>query len=385
MKDEAKTKKQLLKELEELRQRISRMETSETERKKVEEELSVVYDALNSSVSGIIITNLEGRIQYVNPAFLRIFGYREKTEISGKNAADLFPTEEVKKFADVKTIIDKTRGETEEFIAQHKDGTKFPVEVSSSNVTGNERNIVGRMASFIDRTERKQAKKVVQESKKQIRSLSSKLLEAEEKERKRVARDLHDIIGSSLTAIKYGLEKQIDDISRSQVPEITSLEQIVSKVQDTIKETKIIYRSLRPSILDDFGIIATINWSCREFQDVYAGIRIEKSLELQEEEVPESLKLVVYRLLQEALNNVVKHSGASLVRLSLRKKEGNLELSVEDNGQGFDLKEVISEESHISGLGLASMKERAELFGGSFEIFTRNRRGTTIRASWPCK
>ena len=384
MKDGVKTKGRLVNELERLRQRKTRTETSEIDRKKLEEELSIVYDALSSSVSGVIITNLAGRIQYVNPAFLRIFGYREKIEILGKNAVDLFPTEDIKKFADVKAIIDETRGETEEFIAQHKEGTNFPVEVSSSNVTDNIGNIVGRMASFIDLTERKQAKKTIKESKKQIRVLSSRLLEAEEEERKRIARDLHDIIGSSLTAIKYSLEKQIDNMAKKPVPENTSLEQVVSMVQSAIKETKRIYRSLRPPILDDLGILATINWSCREFQEVYSGIRIEKSLEIEEDEVPKPLKIVIYKLLLETLNNIVKHSGANLVRLSLRETEGNLELSVKDNGRGFNLEEILSRESHASGLGLASMKERVEAFGGSFEIWASKKKGTTILASWPC-
>jgi len=384
MQDGGKINGRLVNELEGLRQLKTRMETSETDRKKLEEELSIVYDALSSSVSGVIITNLEGRIQYVNPSFLRIFGYKEKTEILGKNAVDLFPTEDVKKFADVKAIIDETRGETEEFIAQHKDGTKFPVEVSSSNVTDNIGNIVGRMASFIDLTERKQAKKAIQESKKQIRVLSSKLIEAEEEERKRIARDLHDIIGSSLTAIKYILEKQVDNMAKLPIQERASLEQAVSMVQNTIKETKRIYRSLRPPILDDLGILATINWSCREFQEVYSGIRIEKSLEIEEDKVPKSLKIVIYKLLLETLNNIVKHSGANLVRLSLRETEGNLELSVKDNGRGFNLKEILSRENHSSGLGLASMKERVEVFGGSFKIWASHKKGTTILASWPC-
>ena len=282
MKDGAKTQKQLISELEKLRRRILWIETSEIERKKAEEELSIVYDALNSSVSGVIITNLEGRIKYVNPAFLRVFGYKKKSEILGKNAVGFFPTEGVKKFADVKAIIDETKGETEEFVAQHKDGTKFPVEVSSSNVKDNNGNIAGRMASFIDLTERNRAQKVVRESKRQIRALSSNLLEAEEKERKRIARDLHDIIGSSLTAIKYGIENQIVEMNKSATTEETSLAQLVSMIKDTIKETKRISRSLRPSVLDDLGILATISWSCREFQKVYTAIRIEKLIEIEE-------------------------------------------------------------------------------------------------------
>jgi PAS domain S-box-containing protein len=296
MKVEAKAEKRLIAELEKLRERLSRMEGLELKRKKAEEELSIVYDALNSSVSGVIITNLKGRIKYVNPAFLRVFGYSRKSEILGRNAADLFPTEEVKKFADVKAIIDETKGETEEFVAQHKDGTKFPVEISSSNVTDNKGNIAGRMASFIDLTERKQAKKAAQESAKQVHVLSSRLLEAEENERKLIARDLHDILGASLTAIKYSLEKYIDDVSQTSGKKTKALNQVVSMVQETMKETKRIYRNLRPPILDDLGILATINWYCREFQQVYSTIMIEKVFEIEEKTIPEPLKIVIYKL-----------------------------------------------------------------------------------------
>lgn len=385
IKDQGKPRNQLIRELTMLRRRLSRMDAGEAERKKAEEELSIAHDALNSSLSGIIITNLGGRIKYVNPAFLKIFGYREKSEIVEKNAADLFPTAEVKKFADVKTIIDETRGETEEFIVQQKDGTKFHVEVSSSNVTDNEGNIVGRMASFIDITERKQASKTIQEARKQIRVLTSRLLEAEETERKLIAQDLHDILGSNLTAIKYSLEKHIDGLSKSSDGEpTTSLHQIISMVRNTMKETKRICRSLRPPILDDLGILATITWLCREFQEVYSDIRIMKSLEIREDAVPDSLKIVIYKLLTEILNNIAKHSQASLVQLSLKKIEGNVELCVKDNGRGFDSQEISYEKIDAKGFGLASMKERAEIFGGSFIISTGKGKGTEIRVSLPC-
>jgi PAS domain S-box-containing protein len=150
---------QLLQELAELRHRVAELEASETRRKQAERALSVVYDALNSAAGGVVVANLDGRIRYVNPAFLRMFEYGDRAEVLGKTAADLFAAAEIQKFADVKTAMDETRGETEEFIARRKDGTVFPVEVSSSNVTDNRGNIVGRMASFVDITERKEMEK----------------------------------------------------------------------------------------------------------------------------------------------------------------------------------------------------------------------------------
>ncbi|MBU0512510.1 MAG: PAS domain S-box protein, partial [Chloroflexi bacterium] len=131
--------------------------TDITERKRAEEELSVAYDALASSVNGVIIADLEGKIRYANPSFLSMFEYEDEGQVSGKRAAGLFPSEKVQRFSDVAAMIDKVKGETEEFLARRKDGTVFHVEVSSSMVTDQEGNDVGRMASFVDITERVQA------------------------------------------------------------------------------------------------------------------------------------------------------------------------------------------------------------------------------------
>jgi len=156
MKDKAKTKMQLINELEELRQRVSEFETSEEELKKAKDALSIVFDAVDSTVGGIIIANNDGQITYVNPSFLRMFEYTDKSQVIGKDAAELFPGEEIKTFTDVQAIIDLTSGATEEFSVQTEDGRVFTVEVACSNVTISEGTIVGRMASFVDITKHKQ-------------------------------------------------------------------------------------------------------------------------------------------------------------------------------------------------------------------------------------
>ena len=156
---ERRKRDQLLQELAELRQRVVELEASETRRKQAERELSIVYDALDSAPGGVVVADPDGRIKYINPAFLRMFEYGDRAEVLGKTAADLFAAAEIRGFADIKTVIDETQGETEEFVAQRKDGTAFPVEVSSSNVTDNKGNTVGRMASFVDITGRKEMEK----------------------------------------------------------------------------------------------------------------------------------------------------------------------------------------------------------------------------------
>lgn len=232
--------------------------------------------------------------------------------------------------------------------------------------------------------ERARTLEALQESESQLRVVSTKLLEAQENERKIVAQELHDSIGTTLAAIKYALEEKQNTLGiKNQAPNEISLDPIIVMVRDAIEETQRISSNLRPSILDDLGIIRTIDWSCRKFQNVYSGIRIEKQLQVQEDDVPEPLKIIMYRILQEALNNVSKHSRADTVRLSLKKTKGGMELSVEDNGQGFEMEDMPSGDSHSGGMGIQGMKERAMLSNGTLEIVSDKGKGTIVRAMWP--
>jgi len=139
-------------------------------------------------------------------------------------------------------------------------------------------------------------------------------------------------------------------------------------------------RDLRPPILDDLGIIATIAWFSRNFSRTFEGIRVELDLRVAENNVPTALKTIIYRVIQEAMNNVAKHSEANLVWIRLRHAPGVLELIIEDNGRGFD---VGSTAGPHCGIGLASMRERVKMSGGEFWIQSTLRIGTVVRAAWP--
>jgi signal transduction histidine kinase len=130
------------------------------------------------------------------------------------------------------------------------------------------------------------------------------------------------------------------------------------------------------------GILAAINWFCREYQETYSHIHIEKKIDIPEGRVPDSLKTVIFRILQEALNNIAKHSKAEFVEILLKEIGSKIELAIQDNGQGFDLENNLSEGGSRKGLGLLSMRERAELSGGSFSIESIVGEGTRICASW---
>jgi PAS domain S-box-containing protein len=223
----------------------------------------------------------------------------------------------------------------------------------------------------------------LRDSENRLRLLSSRLLEVQEQERKRVAHELHDGIGQMLTAVKFKVEDTLQQMAKSKSRSKEALETVVPVIRQTVEEVRRIQMDLRPSLLDDIGILATIGWFNREFQKVYTSIQIEKAIDLREEEVPDPLKVVIFRVIQEALNNIAKHSKANLASLSLRKSDKKLELVIRDNGQGFDLDGVHSIESSEKGFGLSTMRERTELSGGRFLIVSTIGVGTTIRASWP--
>ena len=231
---------------------------------------------------------------------------------------------------------------------------------------------------------RKRTEEVLLMSEKQLRDLSSRLLVAHEEERKRISRDLHDSIAASLSTVKYRIEAAVENAERG-VLTAESLKVIIPTIQQAIQESRRMMSDLRPAMLDDLGLTAALSWHCRQFQSIYSNIRIEKQVEIPEQETPEPLKIVIFRIIQEALNNVAKHSQANLVQIFLGKKDDRIDLVVRDNGRGFDQTQKVCSDNLEQGRGLCSMKERAELSGGSLRIESQTGAGTTVRASWQRK
>jgi signal transduction histidine kinase len=221
------------------------------------------------------------------------------------------------------------------------------------------------------------------EANRALRQLSIKLLSAQEEERKRVAGELHDTIGACLSGIKFKVEDTLQRIGKKADVEAKSLRTIVPVIQEAIEECRRIQLDLRPSMLDDLGLLPTLSWFSRRFQTIYSRIYVDQKVTIQESDVPDSLKVVIYRVIQEAMNNCAKHSEASRIYLCLQKIDGTMELVLEDDGQGFDLGKVLGTQSTKRGFGLTTMRERTELSGGSFHMKSMVGKGTIIRARWP--
>lgn len=234
--------------------------------------------------------------------------------------------------------------------------------------------------------QRRKHEDALRESEKRLRFLAFRLLNVQEEEKSRLAREMHDRTGQTLAAIKFGVENALRATGRGKAKAMSaSLEVLVPMIQDAIEDVRTLYMGLRPTILDDLGVVAAIGWFCREFGKSYPSISIAKEAHVEEKEVPDHLRIVIFRIVQEAFNNAARHSKADRLDLYLDKADGSLELMVRDNGTGFDLKETLSVESTRGGLGLAGIKERAELSGGSFTIESHKGEGTTIHVTWSGK
>jgi signal transduction histidine kinase len=231
---------------------------------------------------------------------------------------------------------------------------------------------------------REMAESRLDDTARQLRVLSSRLLDAQERERKRLADEIHDSIGSSLAAIKFSLEETVVNLNRDRNGVLESMQKVIAMVQGAIEESRRISSNLRPSLIDDLGLMPTIRWLAEEFQKVYTDLAVQLQLEIEEEAIAEALKIVIYRIIQESLNNAAKYSEADTVRIELTLEGERIHLIVADDGVGCDLGKL-DDDDRPSGMGLRSMQERAHFSGGRFEIRSVPGDGMKIRASWPAK
>ncbi|MDH3327617.1 MAG: PAS domain S-box protein [Desulfobulbaceae bacterium] len=358
-----------------------RFEVSTEKLKESEIKYSSLVDAL---LTGVYMC-VEEKIVFVNEQFVEMFGY-SKDELLSMNMSDLIHPEDkgnVQSIFEIKASGD-TFEEEYEIRGVRKYGDILYLSGRNTDIEFNGRPAV--LGNIADITKRKEAEKELQKSEEGLRILSAQLLSAEERERKRIASEIHDSIGQALSAIKFSVESSLVAMSEQSFSSAEKLlEKIIPLTQQSIDEVRRIIMDLRPSILDDLGLVATISWFCREFESIYTNISIEKEIHVEENDIPVLLKTVIYRILQEALNNAAKYSSAEHILFRFAKTGENLELLIEDTGLGFDIEKALLRDDDQRGLGLSSMKERATLSGGTFNILSAPGIGTRIHVVWPLK
>ncbi len=392
MKKDVKTKKGNLLEVEDLRIRLEEAEETLSAIRRGEVDGLVVSGPEGDQVftlkgaersyrffveamnEGAVTLAFDGTVLYCNDRFAEMVAAPYQKIIGGSIYRYISPPKDAFESALQKG---KTERSNAEILLKGEKDERVAVSLSFNPMQEDE--VPGICMVVTDLTEHMLKDEVLKESEERLRDLSSKLLTAQEEERKRISHEIHDALGSSLGALKFMADGLVKQVGGNEI-----LDSMIRSIQRTMEETRRIQAALHPPLLDDLGILATINWFSREFQKTYSGIRIEAQIGIEENHIPVPLKTTIYRIAQEALNNVAKHSRADFIHLCLRKTD-RIELLIRDNGGGFDLSEKLSLDGSKRGVGLSSMKERAELSGGRFSIESAIGKGTFIQASWPLK
>lgn len=209
------------------------------------------------------------------------------------------------------------------------------------------------------------------------------LLQTQEAERMRVALELHDEIAPVVIMAKYMIEDAIGKIEPNTSADAARiLNDAALRLRDVVSELRRVSTDLRPKLLDDLGLVPTLEWFCRGLEEACHGVHVECRLSVTEAEIPASLKLDIFRIVQEALSNVVEHAHARHAKVSLSTTADELCVMIEDDGEGFDLATAASKRDGGLNLGLQSIRKRAEATGGRLLLDSKAQGGTRIGAAW---
>jgi len=352
-----------------------------TERKRADQELQKLSRAVEQTADSLLITDKEGIIEYVNTAFVKMTGYSGE-EVIGKTPRILKSGTHNQTFYQNlwKTI---GRGDTFEsvLVNRKKNGELYPEEKTIVPMKDQNGNITHYLSAGMDITERERAEEVARTYSERLEVLSKQLLEIQENERRSLARELHDEIGQALTSLKIHLEMS----SRTNVDTAKQNVKDAEKIAgDLVKRIRGISLDLRPAMLDDLGLVPAMRWHLLEHTGK-AGIKAHFTAEPEEIQVSREIATVCFRVAQEALTNVLRHSKAKSVEVQLVKRGSNLEVVISDDGRGFDVESAIRHSSAGKSFGLLGMQERVRLVGGDLAILSEQGSGSTIKATFPDK
>ena len=285
------------------------------------------------------------------------------------------PEKELRARRDVPAMTLALRGQTARY-SFALDGRTFDVRVDPLRTENG--TIQGTVAVAFDVTERERTEAAIRASREELRRLTARMSQAEEEQRRRIAREIHDEMGQRLTALHLELH-----LLRRRSSDAASIERIDSMdrlIHDTAETVRRVASDLRPSVLDDFGLSAAIENELVQLQR-RTGIEYDLSFPDLDPPLDRNAKTALFRMVQEMLTNVVRHSGATSLAVSMSVADDGIELRVHDNGRGITAAEVASERS----LGLVGIRERAHALGGYVEFEGRPGAGTRVTVRLPSK
>lgn len=354
-----------------------------TDQRNAELQLRKLSKAVEQSPIGICITDPDGIIEYINPQITRLTGFLED-ELLNKDAI-IFGTGEKSNLEHINLWQTIRNGNiwSGEFHNKKKNGKRYWESDTISPIF----DATGQITHFLsikeDITDRKRAEIALNKSEKLLRKFASHLQNVREEEKVAIAREIHDDLGQTLVALKINMgmlkNKIVKCTSNNTSEEIVNgFDGIVNLIDDTIKSARRIMSGLRPELLEMNGFASAASSYLHDFEERYQ-IKCEFNAENSNIEMNSQQSLSFFRILQESLNNIAKHSKATLVKVQLKTEAGKLILEVTDNGIGFDINNSGRQDSY----GMIGMKERMVLLGGELTIRSKIGKGTSVGVEIP--
>jgi PAS domain S-box-containing protein len=333
---------------------------------------------------GMVIQDLNQIVTYANRHLLKILGL-PRSVVVGQPFTNFVDTDFIDAWTSGSLKHVKSVEASYVFKMRGAEGKTFWVKGAPQPLIDADKNSIGSYAVITDINDQIEIEQKLLKTEIKLRSLAKQVLFAQELERKRIASELHDGIGQTLSAIKFYVENNIKDLTVSPtLSVIQQFESVIPKLQGAIEEVRRISMDLRPSLLDDIGIIATLNWFCRESKQSHPNVdfSFDKS-NVIELDVISSLKTEMFRVVQEAVNNASKYSQAKNVNISLHDTGKAIRLEIKDDGIGFDYFKVANQQGYAEskGMGLVSMRERVQNSGGQFTV-NSDETGTHVICLW---
>ncbi len=355
-----------------------------TERRKMEREIeerkTYLEKMLISEPDAVVTHDAEGRVVEWNPGAEKLFGYKRK-EVVGKVLDDLIAGPNPEEYREATSLSERflSGGSIDSFgtIRYRKDGSPVDVIRSGSGIFIKNK-LIGVVATYKDITERKKVEEELIKSHEQLRSLSAHLQAVREGERTSIAREIHDDLGQTMTALKMDFSLLNRLIPKEEKVLLRKTESMSKLVDVILRDTKRISTELRPGLLDDLGLIAAIEWQAEEFQN-RTQIKCELTLGPEDIVLDRECSTAIFRIFQETLTNIARHANATKASINLTEKGGKLTLKVGDNGRGITEEQIYDSKS----FGLIGIRERVAFLGGKVKIKGVPDKGTTITVSIP--
>ena len=355
-------------------------ETLENRARESQERYRMLVETMNA---GLGVMDEKGGWIYVNDRLCDMVGY-SRDEMIGRPVAEFLDREGQQIYVDQMPKRRKGYSEPYETTGVRKDGQRLFARVSPKPIFDDQGAFRGSFAVITDITALKRTEETLRESEEHLQALSFQLLMAQEKERGRISRELHDELGQSLAVLKLRLKFLEKNFEKDPEKVREECEQSFQYIDQMIEEVRRLSRDLSPSMVEDLGLSNALRWLINNFG---RNNSLELTLDIKDADIDHLLsqvaQVVIYRILQEALTNIGKHARASHVSVAIDRQDKDLSLLVQDDGKGFDVTEALRSKAPSKGLGLVTMQERAKMLGGTLEVWSQKGKGTRISLHFP--